>query len=74
MRIFLLFIVLTLTCVGCGKNKKGSENDVLESQNEMESASESTTQTDCESEETLTYVFGYATDNADGFGEIIEIN
>ena len=67
-------MILALTCVGCGKNKKGSENEILESQNEMESASESTTQTDCESEETLTYVFGYATDKENGFGEIIEIN
>lgn len=78
MKIFLLFMILTLTCVGCGKNKKGSENDVLESQNEIESsiesAIESTFETNCECDVDLTLSFGYATDNADGFGEIIEIN
>ena len=74
MRIFLLFMILTLTFVGCGKNKKGSENEISESLNETESAIESTDLADSESEETLTLTFGYATDNEDGFCEIIEIN
>ena len=67
-------MILTLTLVGCGKNKKGSENEISESPNETESAIESTDLADSESEETITLSFGYATDNADGFCEIIEIN
>ena len=74
MRKFLLFMILTLTFVGCGKNKKGSENEISFIPNETESAIELTDLADSESEETLTLTFGYATDNEDGFGEIIEIN
>ena len=74
MRKFLLFMILTLTFVGCGKNKKGSENEISFSPNEIESVIESTDVVDSESEETLTLTFGYATDNEDGFCEIIEIN
>ena len=74
MRFFLLFIVLLLAFAGCGRNEKGSENEILESQSENESTAlveSKETQTNVEE---MTLSFSYATDTDVGFGEIIEIN
>ena len=63
MKIFLLFMILTLALAGCGNDKEGSENDVSKTEQSCESVVD---------EETLT--FGYAEDKELGFGEIVDIN
>ena len=74
MRFFLLFIVLLLALAGCGRNEKGSENEILGSQNENMSTVVVETEEAKTVGEEMTLSFSYATDTDMGFGEIIEIN
>ena len=74
MRFFLLFMILTLVLVGCGDDKKGSENEISQSRNENESSVITEGEAKDLPSEEMTLSFGYATDTDRGFGEIIEIN
>ena len=74
MRFFLLFMIFLLAFSGCGRNEKGSENEILESQKENESTVAAESEELQATDEKMTLSFSYATDTDMGFGEIIEIN
>lgn len=62
MKVFLLFMILTLALAGCGNDKEGSENEISKAEQFLEPAEEKSLS------------FGYADDSELGFGEIVDIN